>query len=217
MGASLSEPDILVLAYVAGLIVRLAIIFGAILSVTVGYLLFRIAATSTTTLEASGAIGKLHLTSTAPGIFFSLFGCVVLTVDLMHPPTLDIANVVHAESRPAQAVDATRNNGDTEQGHVSGALGVDLDYPRCVQATDFALEEIRSSAAYHHADSARRPIYDARLRSLELTLASCVDRVLGAGSYAQYKRTTRNMQTGAQNDPAAIDNFTRVSRLLSGQ
>jgi hypothetical protein len=201
--------DTQAIVLIGGLITRFLEQFSIIIisgiCIYFGYRLFYIASADHGGMEASGVWGKLRLTRTAPGTFFTLFGCAVLVTSLSRG--IDV--------KTDQFIDhlAVTEN--------IGAIGVDqsalsLKPTQCARAADYALLQLRTSPPASGSLATATERYNETVSGLEDILAHCVDAAFGNGSYRRYKKVSEMSKDG----PADVNDefkrsFNQVSRLLA--
>lgn len=202
-------------------VLQLATMIVALATIYFGYRLFYLNETkSTAEFEASGALGKVRLAKAAPGVFFTLFGCLVLVVALFHPVEFQLSD---GPAPPAKTAGKAASPADRASASLSatGALAVanDLDPKVCAQTVYFLAEDVRSSPDYHSAIPVRKQLVDRQLRQAEEILAICVDRALNKpGVYRRYKLIDKRMQTPGENDDVTASDdeaYRSVSKLLA--
>jgi hypothetical protein len=216
-----TSSEIVVGTLISHSVLQLATMIVALATIYFGYRLFYLSETkSTAEFEASGALGKVRLAKAAPGVFFTLFGCLVLVVALFHPvefqlspgpvtPGKTAAKVAHPDDRASASLSAT------------GAIAAtsEIDPAVCAKTIHFLAEDVRSSPDYQSAIPVRRQLLDQQLRQGEEILAICVDRALNRpGIYRLYKLIDKRIQVpGGNNDVTASDDeaYRTVSKLLA--
>lgn len=186
---------------------QLLAIGSATLCIYFGFRLFYITEARGGDFEASTAWGKVRLARAAPGIFFTLFGCIVLIGALVSQSRFTRT----AESAPAGASTSTTNKIEARGAGTVGSQ--QMDWGRCAKSALFARDQLVAASGDNNVD----PQVQNRRTGLEEILAYCVDRALGAGSYAKYARIERLRNAGGANDVSEGDKdvHAKVSDLLS--
>ena len=189
---------------------QLLAIVSATLCIYFGFRLFYITQAEGGEFEASTKWVKVRLIRAAPGVFFTLFGCMVLV------------GALFAENRFVRT--ASVPTPKTESGNppipqfkiqatgANSAGPTQMDWGQCAKSALFARDDFvaRNSSA---ADPGRQDL----MSGLDQILAYCVDQQLGDGSYARYARVERLRGAGGANDASDADKVahTKVSDLLS--
>ena len=169
-------------------------IIAATLCIYFGYRLFYITEQKTGNFEASAKWGKLKLSQAAPGIFFTLFGCVVLIVALETSSSFNSSEPKALAGVVGQSVADPTAKAEGNQMHVVSARGASatspqtMDWRLCGKSANYARNLLRSEREYGDAGSTRGKFLRQREDGLERMTAYCVDQALGQNSYARYAR-----------------------------
>lgn len=182
------------LAWIRGAERLLIVAFGG-MSIYLGYRLFFVAATSRGALDASVKDWKLSTRNLAPGIFFSLFGMVVLSSALSN--TLAIK----------QAQPGALNEDKVASTEAREVLYIDRPPPKTPRdkATELAFALIQVETFL--STDGKTPDFHS-LKPLAPKIASArhsvVESALGAGSLDWYEKTAQAVAS----DPTAFGKLT---------
>ena len=171
-------------------------ILAATLCIYFGYRLFYLTEQKSGEFEASASWGKVRLSQAAPGVFFTLFGCIVLVVALVTFSSFESkAGSLVATAKPKAAVEASKSNSESNFSRTSivargasAAAPRTIDWDLCAKSAAYGRDLLRSDPGYADAASARGVFLRNREDGLERVTAYCVDQLLGNNSYARYVR-----------------------------
>lgn len=177
---------------------RLGIVAVAGLSIWAGFRLFQVASESEANANIEGHGIKLSLTRVGPGVFFSLFGSIVLIYALASPVKLPIHN---------------KNKDNQSQGlagdHVN--YGMDGKNNLTYKAAMGALNRIRLLADQAKLNSLDKNELNQLIEAAAgLTSAEecLIDAEFGQGAYAEYKMVL----SLCTQSPAQCDSYLKIKQ-----
>ena len=198
-----------------------ASIISATFCIYFGYKLFYLTESKGGDFEASASWGKVRLSQAAPGVFFTLFGSLVLISAQFKSPEFR-----EREQETSQVSRVTENDLGTSQNNEgnaenrtmvssrevvsSGAVRIEIDridFAACANSANYAVGVIQADEAFseNSAELIRKKFLHEKVESLAPIVGYCIDQQLGRGAFTTYKKISAMIKIGAMKDASEKD------------
>ncbi|MEH3108158.1 MAG: hypothetical protein PGN09_13040 [Sphingomonas fennica] len=214
----MEDNDVASLVLYGGIFKQIATIAVAAMCILLGYRLFYLTEEKSGQFEMETGWGKAKLSKVAPGVFFTLFGCVTLVVSLTRMNSYEAVRSPNVEKIKVGVRGPSGVTKVTARG-AAAKLSLPFDAKSCANGAAYAAGALRAEAGQLNASDQRASFLASKADALELVLSYCIDSELGAGSYKRYKAVTLLISQGGEDalSPEQRKLAAEVERLITGE